>query len=238
MTPKLWFIKNMTHEAAGLFSAFADHEKIPYSIVDLHRGESFPEVLPGQAVVILGGPDSANDTTPKILGELEALRGCLREGVPCLGICLGLQLLVKAAGGVVLRHPVKEIGFRDPDGGCFQMERTKDGRSDPLLNGIADIFQVFQLHGETVSLTSSMQCLATGRFCKNQVVKIQDRVYGIQGHVELSEQMFRDWMNEDADLTRMDATGLYRDFEMSRGSLERSSKVIFKNFLSISGFLR
>lgn len=237
MASKLWFIKNMTHEAAGLFSVFAEREGIPYEIVDLHRGERFPEVLSGQAVVILGGPDSANDVTPKILSELEALRSCLRGGIPCLGICLGLQLLVKAAGGSVLRNPVKEIGFRDSDGAWFQMEKTEWGISDPFLQGTPDVSKVFQLHGETVSLTPAMQRLASGRFCKNQIVKIQEGAYGIQGHVELSERMFEDWLAEDADLRRMDGAGLRRDFESVRRSLEHSSQTIFKNFLRISGFL-
>ena len=55
MMRQIWFAKKMTHEAAGLFSSLAEKEKIPYSMADLHKGEDFPEVPPGQAVVILGG---------------------------------------------------------------------------------------------------------------------------------------------------------------------------------------
>ena len=238
MRPKLWFIKNMTHEAAGLLSSFADAEKIPYAIVDLHKGDKFPEVVLDQAVVILGGPDSANDTTPKILGELAAIRKCLSSGIPSLGICLGLQLLVKAAGGGVSRNSVQEIGFRDPSGGWFEIEKTAQGKKDPLLEGIPDPCKVFQLHGETVSLLPSMHCLARGRFCENQIVKIRERAYGIQGHVELSERMFEDWIAADGDLRKMDADGLRRNFTSVRWELEQSSERLFKNFLRISGLLR
>lgn len=235
MTAKVWFIQNMTHEAGGLFSSFAAKEKIQFAVVDLHKGEKFPEVAPGQAVVILGGPDSANDTTPKILRELEAIRKCLRTGIPCLGVCLGLQLLVKAAGGTVFRNPVSEIGFRDPDGGWFEIQKTSIGKEDPLLEGIQDPCKVFQLHGETVGLTSSMAGLARGRFCENQIVKIQERAYGIQGHVELSEGLFGDWLAADRDLRKMNAEELRRDFATARPELERSSEKLFKNFLRISG---
>jgi len=237
MTAKVWFIKNMTHEAAGLLSSFSSKEKIPYEIVDLHKGDLFPEVAAGQAVVILGGPDSANDTTPKILSELEAIRKCLRAGIPCLGVCLGLQLLVKAASGTVFRNSVKEIGFRDPSGGWFEMEKTAEGKKDLLLVGIPDICKVFQLHGETVGLTPAMTCLARERFCENQIVKIQERVYGIQGHVELSERMFEDWLSVDGDLHKMNVEELRRDFQAVRQELEQSSKALFKNFLRISGLL-
>ena len=217
MTRKIWFIKNMTHEAAGLFSFFAEKEKVPYSIVDLHTGENFPEVGQGQAVVILGGPDSANDLTPKIIGEIEAIRKCSGAGIPVLGICLGLQLLVKAAGGTVFRNSVQEIGFRDPGGEWLEMEKTVEGTKDPLLVGIPDPCKVFQLHGETVGLTSSMACLARGQSCENQIVKIRDRVYGIQGHVELSEEIFEDWLAADEDLCQMKAGELRRDFAAVRG---------------------
>lgn len=238
MAPTLWFIKNMTHEAAGLFSAFAAHEKISSKIVDLHKGEVFPEVFSGDAVVILGGPDSANDATPKIVKELGAVRKCLQQGIPCLGVCLGLQLLVKAGGGTVFRNAVKEIGFRDPTGAWFDIKKTPEGKKDPLLEGIPDTSRIFQLHGETVGLLPSMACLAKGSFCENQVVRIQERAYGIQGHVELSERMFEDWLVEDRDLRAMDAGALRRDFDTSRGELEQSSQRLFKNFLRISELLR
>jgi GMP synthase-like glutamine amidotransferase len=237
MASKVWFVKNMTHEAAGLLSSFAAQENVPYEIRDLHKGDPFPEVVSGQAVVILGGPDSANDATPKILKELEMLRKCLREGIPCLGVCLGLQLLVKAAGGIVLKNPVREVGFRDPRGEWFEMEKTEAGEKDALLAGLPVLCKVFQLHGETVGLVPSMTCLARGRFCENQVVKIQKGAYGIQGHVELSERMFEDWLAVDRDLRKQDAGELRRDFVTVREELEQSSGVIFKNFLRISGLL-
>jgi GMP synthase (glutamine-hydrolysing) len=238
MTAKVWFVKNRTHEGAGLFSFFTKRHEIPSLIVDLHQGGKFPEVAKGDAVVILGGPDSANDAEPKILRELEALRKYLRDGIPCLGVCLGLQLLVKAAGGIVFQNPVKEIGFRDPGGGWFEMEKTADGKKDPLLEGIPDLCKVFQLHGETVGLTPSMTRLAQGRSCENQIVRVQERAYGIQGHVELSERMFEDWLAKDEDLRTMNAGELRLDFSAVRLELEQSSEVLFKNFLRISGLLK
>jgi GMP synthase-like glutamine amidotransferase len=187
--------------------------------------------------VILGGPDSANDATPKIARELKAIRKCLHAGIPCLGVCLGLQRLVKAAGGTVYKNAVQEIGFRDPSGAWFEITKTAYGKKDLLLEGIPDRFRVFQLHGETVGPVPPMMCLAQGQFCKNQIVKIQDRAYGIQGHVELNERMFEDWLAADGDLGRMDHSSLRRDFECVRRELEQSSETIFKNFLKISGLI-
>lgn len=227
----------MTHEAAGLFSSVAERERIPFEIVDLHQGEKIPRVGLRDTVVILGGPDSANDETPKILSEIEAIQDCLRKGVPVLGVCLGLQLLVKAAGGTVFRNAFKEVGFRGPGGHWFQVEKNQEGQMDPLLIGTPDTFRIFQLHGEAVGLASSMVCLARGQFCENQIVRIQERAYGIQGHVELSLKMFEDWLAEDEDLRKMEAGQLRKDFNEVFAELRERSEVIFKNFLKISGFL-
>jgi GMP synthase-like glutamine amidotransferase len=118
------------------------------------------------------------------------------------------------------------------------MEKTFDGQKDPLLSGLADTSRVFQLHGETVGMTSSMKILARGRTCENQIVKVQEKVYGIQGHIELSERMFEDWLAADGDLRKMDARDLRRDFAVVRRELEQNSELFFKNFLRISGLLR
>ena len=161
MKSKLWFIKNMTHEAAGLLSLFAAREKIPYEIVDLYKGDAFPAVIAGEAVVILGGPDSANDKTPKILSELAAIQKCLRAGIPCFGVCLGLQLLVKAAGGTVLKNPVKEAGFRDPSGDWFEIEKTVHGEGDVFLKGIPDPCKVSNYMAKP-SLLCLLWCVLLG----------------------------------------------------------------------------
>ncbi len=234
---KVWFIKNMSHEGAGLFAPFLEQWKVPYEIVDLHLGGSFPEIRQGDAAVILGGPDSANDRTTKILEEIRGIQRELERGTPFLGVCLGLQLLVKARGGRVLKSPVKEMGFRGPDQDWFTVRWSPSGMKDPLLKGIPSPIKIFQLHGETVELGTGMECLAEGRFCKNQIVKIQEKAYGIQGHVELSEAMFEEWLRKDTDLRCQDVKKLKEEFCKVRNELEQNSRMLFLNFLNLAGVL-
>lgn len=238
MQPKIIFIKNITHEEGGLLTSLAESLKISFKVVDLHKGDPLPVASPGDAVVVLGGPDSANDRAPKILNEIDFLKRCVETNVPLLGICLGMQLLVKAKGGTVSRNSVSETGFRGPDGQWFEIELTEDGARDPFLQGLPPKFKVFQLHGETVNLTSGMTRLARGKFCENQIVKIAEKVYGIQGHVEMSETLLRNWMKVDGDLVALDSIRIRNDFSRVRTELESSAKKIFTNFLRISGFPR
>ncbi|MCB1158844.1 MAG: type 1 glutamine amidotransferase, partial [Leptospiraceae bacterium] len=190
-----------------------------------------------KALVVLGGPDSANDDTGKMKIELSRIRDVIANKIPYLGICLGLQTLVKAAGGKILKSPVREIGFLDPEGKPFTVELTDTGKKDPLFEGLNHSFHVFHLHGETVELSSDMSLLAKGKFCQNQIAKVGERAYGIQCHFELTKEMFEVWIDEDTDLLSLNTEELRKHFQSIHEEYERVGKQLFKNFLKLSGFI-
>src|SRR3989344_5511978 len=130
-------VKNISREGPGLIELLLKARKIHHRIIDLERGEKFSNPESYRAVVVLGGPDSANDSTEKMKLELTQIEEIIRTGTPYLGICLGMQALIKAAGGEVHKHTMKEIGWRDPDGGYFEIELTQEGREDPLFQGLS-----------------------------------------------------------------------------------------------------
>jgi len=238
MTQPILIIKNITREGPGILQALLEEGAIAYQAVDLEKGESFPDPSDYSAIVVLGGPDSANDETEKMRNELQKIREVIELGKPYLGICLGLQALVKATGGKVVKNPTKEVGFIDPEGGNFKIQLTETGQSDPLFRGLADNFKVFHLHGETVEIKGSMTLLGTGKFCKNQIVKISPNAYGIQCHFELTTEMFDVWVNEDPDLLVLNKEKLKNDFEAIKKEYDEVGKKLFLNFLKIAGFLR
>ena len=229
-------IENNKREQPGILEELLKERKIPYTIIDLDQGEIFPPMENYGAVVVLGGPDSANDKNEKIQNELQKIQKILNAGVPYLGICLGLQLLVKAVGGKVIKNPTREIGFRGPDNNYFTVELTDAGRKDPLLEGIEDTFQTFHLHEETIEMTSTTTLLAAGKFCKNQIVKIDHRAYGAQCHFEMTPELFKMWTREEPHLQKVDKEKLQNDFEISKEKYMQTGKKIFENFLKIAGF--
>lgn len=233
MPKKVLILKNITREGPGLLSDLLEEQGIGNDIVDLELGENLPPIVNYMALVVLGGPDSANDQTPKILKELAYIKAALSKGVPYLGICLGLQLLVKATGGQVVRNHVSEIGFCDPEGEQFTVELTAEGKDDPLFKGLHSPFSVFQLHGETVNLTDQMTLLGTGQHCVNQVVKVGKSAYGIQCHFELSPELFDLWCAEDADLKAMDNHQLHKSFVAMQSEYTAIGKQLMRNFLGL-----
>lgn len=235
MPKNVLIVKNITREGPGLLEIILREKSIPYTTVDLSQGESLPALKEYGVVVVLGGPDSANDDRPKMQQERAFVKQVLDQKIPYLGICLGLQIMVKVTGGEVCASPVKEIGFRDPHSYPFEVIMlTQTGEHDPLFANLGEQFRVFQLHGETVRLTPVMQQLAIGRLVKNQIVKIGSNAYGIQCHFELTPEMFAQWIQEDPDLLKLDRNMLQLEFEAIKADYTAVGQQLFQNFLRIA----
>ncbi|NTV30158.1 MAG: type 1 glutamine amidotransferase, partial [Candidatus Omnitrophica bacterium] len=124
-----------------LGACFSEHG-YNLGICNLHRGDKLPADLSGlDAVVSLGGPMNVYEEKeyPFLVDEDRFLKQVIAGKVPFLGICLGSQLLSKAAGGQVTRSPKPEIGW-------FNIELTEEGRRDPLFQGLPSRLEVYQWH--------------------------------------------------------------------------------------------
>lgn len=227
-------VKNCSREGGGLLEVLLEKEGLSFTSIDLDAGDTFPDADAYHGLIVMGGPDSANDNTPKMQQEIAVIRDHVKSGKPYFGVCLGLQALVKALGGKVVRNPVKEIGFHDPSGEQFTVDLTAQGLEDPLLRGLPKSFPVFHLHGETVVPTGAMATLGTGEYCVEQIVRAAPLAYGVQFHIELTPEMFEEWLKEDPDLKALHKEQLRKEFQDSREIFEEHLKILFGNFLSLA----
>ncbi len=232
----LLIVKNISREGPGLLAGVLKKHGVSYDVVDLDEGASFPSPLGYKALVVLGGPDSANDTTEKMQQELVQVRLAFANDIPYLGICLGLQVAVKAAGGRVLLGAQKEIGFIDPAGQPYTVSLSDAGTQDPLLTGLSSPLAVLQLHGEVVELTPAMALLASSPICP-QIVKVADKAYGIQSHFELTEEMLALWAEQDPDLQPLGYEKLSAEFAAIRQQYTGIGERLLTNFLQIAGLV-
>ncbi|KUL30692.1 type 1 glutamine amidotransferase [Chlorobium limicola] len=235
MSKKILIIKNITHEGPGLLDTTLERFAIDSHTVDLSCGGILPDPLHYDALVILGGPQSVNDKTESIQREIELASKAMEAGLPCLGICLGLQVLVKAGGGSVMANPLKETGFFDHEGEPYVVDLTESGKEDPLFRNMSDTFRVFQLHGETVEITDTMQLLAEGVHCRNQAIRIGKNAYGLQCHFELTPEMLTDWIRIDRDLQMMCEGDLTMQFNAIQKEYTNTGLSLINNFLRIAG---
>ncbi len=238
MARQILIIKNTPRENPGLIEIVLRQHNLSYQIIDFDHTSIINPIDDYAALIVLGGPESANDLTPKMLSELTLIKKFIQNKIPYLGICLGLQTFVKAMGGIVKKCSTGETGFRDLNGKLFQIKLTNEGRADNLFNNLSDTFIVFQLHGETVQITPDMTLLATGDNCRNQIVKYGETAYGIQSHFELSNELLDSWINEDQELQKVDANILRSDFESLKYDYQNTGYQLFTNFLIIAGLTK
>lgn len=178
-------------EGAGYFAQFLNQHVIPWHMIHIDQGETVPQDASAfSGLVFMGGPMSVNDELPWIPPVLALIRDAYARDVPLLGHCLGGQLISKALGGVVSRNPVKELGWG----------KVEVSNNDIAKEWFGDIreFDSFHWHGETFSLPPDAVHLLSSVHCKNQAYAIGKHL-AMQCHVEMTEQMIRDWCAAGAD---------------------------------------
>lgn len=230
MKPVL-IIKNNVHEGPGIIEDILKEKRLAYEIRELDDGDSFPKPVNYSAVIVLGGPDSANDQTPKMIQEIQRVKETLEMKIPYLGICLGMQVLCKAAGGVVKKSPYKEIGFFHDNHEPYNIMQLKD---DPIFTEVPNPFRVFQLHQDTVELPKHVELIGAGNFIEPQVIKIGANAYGFQCHFELTEAIIEECLECDEDLKTRDTKKLREQWVHFRSFYIKKGKGITENFLRIA----
>lgn len=176
-----------------LADSFSDSH-LAYQYFDAHStpsdiSEGYAGVPAFDALVILGGSQSANDATPGLRLEYRILESALARGVPILGICLGAQMIARALGAAVRPNPAPEIGW-------FPVDFLAPARTDRLMAGLRRE-TLFHWHAETFELPSGAVRLARSAACPNQAFRYGDRVWGLQFHPEVTPEMVREWIALD-----------------------------------------
>ena len=142
------------------------------------------------AYVVLGGamhPDE-EETHGWLAREVEWLGERLDREAPLLGVCLGSQLIARAAGARVFRADEPEVGW-------LEVERT--GTADPVTDALPERFEAFQWHHYTHELPDGAVELARSRVCL-QAYRLGSAL-GVQFHPEVRAQQVEAWLGEDPD---------------------------------------
>ena len=181
--------KHVDIEGPGLIEACLRQENIPYQILSLESGLHLPKLDNLTHIVFLGGPMNVyeEDRYPFLKEEDLFIKEAIQRGKSLLGICLGAQLIAKALGAKVFKAPVKEIGWYD-------VSLTRIGSIDPFFSRLPKTFSVFQWHGDTFEIPHSAILIATSSLVPYQAFRYGDNAYGLQFHLEVTQEMIREWM--------------------------------------------
>ena len=168
-------------------------------------GTSPPRPLDAySAVLVFGGAMHADQDGhhPWLREENLFLQRLLDTGMPVLGICLGAQLLAKAAHAHV--GPVDE-----PEIGWYTVELTEAAADDPLLGRLPPRFEAFQWHYYEHGLPAGAVELARSPVC-TQAFRLGDSAWGVQFHPEVTLAQVEGWL-EDDEPTPLDRERLLAD---------------------------
>ena len=156
------------------------------------------EAVPGDpslwdAVMVFGGamhPDQDAEH-PWLGGEVAFIAEALSQGVPTIGVCLGAQLVARAAGAGVGPAERPEVGW-------FTVELSDDGARDPVVGVLPPRVDAFQWHYYTFELPDGAVQLAANANAR-QAYRLGDRAWAIQFHAEVERHMLDRWFVEGAD---------------------------------------
>jgi GMP synthase-like glutamine amidotransferase len=156
--------------------------------------------------------------------EEEFLRDVLAEDVPVFGVCLGAQMLARAAGAAVHRATAPEIGW-------FQVQLTSEGAADPVLGRLPANATVFEWHHYTFEIPPRGAELARTTCC-TQAFRLEGRkAWGIQFHAEVTLPMLTSWTEEAPEELPMAVADLRAESERVIGRSNAQGRWLTDAFL-------
>lgn len=142
------------------------------------------------AAIVFGGamhPDEESQHS-WLRPELRWLLAQLELGTPLLGVCLGSQLIARAAGANVFRAAEPEVGW-------YEVERTDAGAADLVARSLPERFEAFQWHHYTHDLPAGAVELARSPVC-TQAFRVGN-AWGVQFHPEVRAAQVETWLAEE-----------------------------------------
>ena len=175
------------------------------------------------AVLVFGGamhPDE-DERHGWLRPELRLLRELLAEETPLFGVCLGAQLIARAAGAEVRRASEPEVGW-------LPVEVTEAGREDPVVGSLPARFDALEWHHYTYDLPPRAVELARSAVC-TQAFRL-GRAWGVQFHPEVHGEQVESWLAEEpADAP--DPEGLRAETRERIGAWNELGRTLCRAFL-------
>ncbi|WP_061222958.1 type 1 glutamine amidotransferase [Leptospira weilii] len=203
--------------------------KITYHNAYDSRIQPFPDAhLVFDLIVLLGGPQSVMD--PALVHFFEPWLNLIRYAASMpnrkmIGICLGAQIISQALGGEVRR------GEKGPEVGFYDVQVREPAHL--VFDGITS-FPAFHLHEDIFSIPQGAKHLLKSEMYSNQMFSFQDRIFGIQCHMEVTASMLKVWCMAHSDFIRSAGWVPGPETEVLRSQMENVGRRIFGAILDLT----
>jgi len=201
---RVHIVIHASFEKPGVIETWAIDRGYQVSFTHIYRGETLPDVSQFDFLIMMGGPQSPLelDQYPYLRDEIALTKQAIKQEKAVLGICLGAQIIGESLGAKTERSPHKEIGV-------FPIQLTKEAIDDPIFKLFPQSFDVMHWHNDMPGVPTGSAILAYSEGCPRQVVRYNERVYGLQCHMEMTTDLINGMIEHcSADLKSEKVNGI------------------------------
>jgi GMP synthase-like glutamine amidotransferase len=178
---RIHVLQHVPFEGPAAIEKWIGDKEASLSVTKLYQAESLPSQNDFDWLIVMGGPMGTDDIEqyPWLMQERGFILETIETGKCVLGICLGAQLIAAALGAVVKKNEYREIGW-------FKVKHAPHITKTVLSDIWPESIEVFHWHGDTFELPEGSKLLASSEACVNQGFILDNRVVGLQFHLEVT----------------------------------------------------
>jgi GMP synthase (glutamine-hydrolysing) len=177
------WLQHVPFEGLGSIEGWAKSRGHQVRATRLYREERLPAIRELDWLVVMGGPMSVYEEQryPWLVKEKRLIEEAIQAGKAVIGICLGAQLIAHVLGARVYAGRHKEIGW-------FPVFMSEEARKTKIFRDFPPEMEVFHWHGDTFDLPPGCVRVAGSSACPNQAFVFEERVVGLQFHLEMTRE--------------------------------------------------
>lgn len=214
----------------------AGKQKMQLEILEVWH-QPIPDTGLYDGLIVLGGGPNVDQEKeyPFLKAEKAVIRRLIDEDKPCIGFCLGHQLLAEALGARIGPNFCRSVGFVDG-------HLTRDGHSHPLFHSTSKSFPLFKWHAQAVlpPLPKEIDVLVTSAQCQVEAISVKGRphIVGLQfdNHAATVSDI-RTWVEGDenwlSQAPSVDIAALVRDAEKHEAFIGKQFELMFSNYIEL-----
>lgn len=180
---KICILQHVPFEGAGTILPYFQGKGHQVEMIHCYQEHQLPAIEDFELLIVMGGPMSIHDINkyPYLIEAKEFIDLSIKGGKWVLGICLGAQLIAEALGARVKPNHTKEIGW-------YPVQQTEGASRSWLADLLPCEFTCLHWHGDTFDIPEGAVHVARTQVCENQAFVWNERVIGLQFHLEFTPQ--------------------------------------------------
>lgn len=188
---KIHYLQHVPFENLGNIENWAVEKGFDFTCTKLYEEENLPELESFDFLIILGGPMNIyeEDKYSWLKAEKEFIKKAVENNKTVLGICLGAQLIADVLGAKVYQNKHKEIGWFP----------VKLAQNQDLFKNMPDELNAIHWHGDTFDIPAESILIGSSEACQNQGFVYDNKVAGLQFHLETSPESLKNLINNCKD---------------------------------------